>query len=76
MPSQMFRDLQGISSLNFLPDHDSASRLQMFNSHLGQKLVVSGMTERYCQTGVEQEIGKYTFAVEIPRDCQIIAIVP
>lgn len=76
IPNQMYRSLLGIASLNPWIDHNSASRLQMFTAHLGQKLVVDGMTERYCQTGMEQEFGKYTFAVEIPTDCQIIAVIP
>ena len=76
IPNQMYRNLLGIASPNPWIDHNSASRLQMFTAHLGQKLVVEGMTERYCQTGMEQEFGKYTFAVEIPTDCQIIAIIP
>ena len=54
IPNQMYRSLLGIASLNPWIDHNSASRLQMFTAHLGQKLVVDGMTERYCQTGMEQ----------------------
>ncbi len=76
VPSEMYRSLQGIISLNAFADQTSASRLQMFSAHLGQKLVTNGMTERYCQTGMEQEFGKYTFAVEVPVDCLIIAIIP
>ena len=54
VPSEMYRSLQGIISLNAFADQTSASRLQMFSAHLGQKLVTNGMTERYCQTGMEQ----------------------
>lgn len=76
VPNQMYRTLTSIASLNPWLDHNSASRLQMYTAHLGQKLVVDGMTERYCQTGMEQEFGKYTFSVEIPTDSQIIAVIP
>lgn len=76
VPSQMYRTLLGIIGLNPWIDHNSASRLQMNAAHIAQKLVVDGMTERYCETGMEQEFGKYTFAVEIPTDCQIIAVIP
>ncbi len=76
IPNEMYRTLTGIASLNPWIDLNSASRLQMFTAHLGQKLVVEGMTPRYCMTGMEQEFGKSTFSVEIPTDCQIIDIIP
>lgn len=70
------RRLLGIGSLTPWVHHNSASRLQMYGSHIGQKLVVEGMTERYCQTGMEQEYGKYTFSVKFPCDALILAIIP
>jgi len=75
IPSQMYRDLQSICGLNTHPDNDSASRIQMLGSHLGQKLVFSGMNERRQQTGVEQEVGKYTFTVEMPVDARILKLI-
>lgn len=71
----MYRVFQSICGLNTHPDNDSASRIQMLGSHLGQKLVFSGMNERRQQTGVEQEVGKYTFAVEMPVDARILKII-
>ena len=62
----------GASGLNPWPAHDSSSRIQMFNSHLGQALVIEGATTRRCLTGLEAEFGKYTFSIKMPTDAQII----
>lgn len=75
VPSQMYRSLQSIAGLNPFPDHDSASRVNMFCAHLGQRLVTNGMTERYYFTGVEQELGKYTFSVKMPSNGRIMKII-
>ena len=75
IPSEINRKLLGIAGMNPWVDYNSASRLQMYNAHQGQRLVMTGMTERYCQTGMEQEFGKYTFSVEIPTDAKVIKII-
>jgi hypothetical protein len=40
----------------------------MMSSHISQTLVINGSTERYCQTGMEREFGKYTFSIKVPGD--------
>ena len=55
--------------------HTSSARLQMFSSHLGQKLNILHPTERYQQTGIEREIGKYTFNIKFPCDAKIIKVI-
>lgn len=75
MPSQVNeirRDLASSLSLNPWIAFDSSPRAQMYSSHLGQKLVIAGATEKYCQTGMEIEYGKYTFSVKMPCDGTII----
>lgn len=72
VPNQIYPDLLGVCSLNPWIGHDSASRIQMFSSHIGQTLVVKGGTERTCQTGMEREYAKYTFSVKMPVDAEII----
>jgi DNA-directed RNA polymerase beta subunit len=47
----------------------------MFSSHIGQTLVIKGATERYVQTGMEREYGKYTFSLKMPVDADIIRVV-
>jgi hypothetical protein len=54
---------------------DSAPRVQMFSSHIGQRLVIAGATERRCQTGMEAEFGKYTFKVVMPETGRIIKVI-
>jgi DNA-directed RNA polymerase beta subunit len=66
--NQIHRELMGVSSLNPWDGHDSSSRKQMFASHLSQALVINGSTERFCQTGMEREYGKYTFSIKVPGD--------
>lgn len=74
-PNQLHRELMGVSGLSFSDQHVSASRKQMFSSHITQRLVTSGCTERYIQTGMEREYGKYTFRIEMPVDADIIKII-
>ena len=73
--NQLRPDLLSVCALNPWPGNDSSSRVQMFSSHLGQKLVVKGATERFCQTGMEAEFGKYTINVKMPVDGRIIKII-
>lgn len=75
VPNQLRSDLLNVCSLNPWMGHDSSSRVQMFSSHLAQKLVIKGASERRCQTGMEAEFGKYTFSVKMPVDGRIIKVV-
>lgn len=76
VPNELYRDLMGVSGLNPFIGNDSSPRQQMFSSsHLSQMLVISGATERYIQTGMEQEYGKYTFSQKMPCDAQIIRVI-
>ena len=65
-PSQIHRELMGVSSLNFADGNDSSPRKTMFDTHLGQALVIDKSTERRIQTGMEREFGKFTFSVKSP----------
>jgi len=73
-PNQLRRELLGVSGLNFSDGEDSASRKQMFGSHVGQALVISGSTERRIQTGMEMEYGKYTFSVKMPANGRVLRV--
>ncbi len=75
-PSQLFLDIMSVCGLNPWDGYNSSSRKQMFASHIGQALVVEGATERFWQTGMEREYGKYTFKVEMPCDAEIIKVIP
>lgn len=71
----MYRQLLSICGLNPWLDANSMPRIQMFATHLGQKLVMHGMTERYWQTGVEQELAKSSFNVTMPADGVILKVI-
>lgn len=75
IPNELYRDLLGVNGLNPFKQNNSSSREQMFSSHIGQTLVVDGATERYIQTGMEREYGKYTFSIKMPCDAEIIKVV-
>lgn len=74
-PNELHRNFLGVVGLNPWVGHDSSARQQMMSSHLSQCLVVSGATERRCQTGMEREYGKYTFNIKFPCDAHIIKVI-
>jgi len=74
-PNELRREFLGVCGLNPWFAHDSSPRQQMFASHLGQALVISGVSRRFFQTGMEREYGKYTFSVKMPTTGDIIKIV-
>lgn len=74
-PNQIYRELMGVLSLSSFDGFNSASRKQMFSSHIGQALVINGSTIRRIQTGMEREYGKYTFAPKFPVDAEVIRVI-
>lgn len=74
-PNQLRADFLSSMSLNPFMGHNSSSRLQMFHSHLGQRLNIKGATERKIQTGLEAEFAKYTFKVTMPCDATVIKVI-
>lgn len=73
--NELHRELLNVLGLSPFDGNNSASRKQMFSSHIGQSLVIDGSTERRVQTGMEREYGKYTFSVKIPVNADIIKII-
>lgn len=65
----------GSVAMNPFLQHISSSRIQMFSSHIGQRLTIEGASVRKIQTGIEREYGKYTFRVEMPCDGEILEII-
>lgn len=70
--SELRRELLGVLGLSPFVAYNSSARRQMFSSHITQSLVIEGSTERFIQTGMEQEYAKYTFNVKMPVDAEII----
>ncbi len=76
VPNELYRSLTSICGLNPFLDTISSSRIQMYGSHLGQKLVVAGMEEGYVLTGVERELAKSTFSVKMPCRGMVLEVIP
>jgi hypothetical protein len=70
--NELYGRLLSTMSLNPWVGHSSSPRLQMYGGHVGSSLTVEGATPRRCQSGYEQEYGKYTFSKKMPEDAQII----
>ena len=60
------------SCLNPWIANDSSSRVQMFNSQVGQSLVLKDGTPRIIQTGMEKEYGKYTFKKSFKEESRVV----
>lgn len=74
-PNQLSQKLTTVLGLVSLDQYNSASRKQMFSSHISQALVIKGATERSIQSGMEQEYGKYTFSKTLPVDAEVLRII-
>ena len=75
-PHEVRRIHLGNAGMNPIPLHDSSSRVQMFCSHLGQKLVFHGVEENQIQSGLEYEFAKANFRVAMPKRGRILAVIP
>ena len=67
--------LAGPLGVNPFIDHNSSSRINMFGSHIAQRLVVHELNENALQTGTNLELGNYTFSVKVPFDCKVLAVI-
>lgn len=75
-PNQLSQKLTTVLGLTSFDQFNSASRKQMFSSHISQALVIKGATEKSIQSGMEQEYGKYTFSKTLPVNANIINVIP
>jgi hypothetical protein len=74
-PNQLKPQFLSVNALNLYPGTVSASRGQMFGSHLSQKLNIFGAECRYQLTGAEMEFGKYTFSIKAPGDMRVLKVI-
>lgn len=72
--NQIKRRLMGVMGLNPFDNTNSASRKQMFSSHISQNLVIQSPSIKKIQTGMEMEYGKYTFAKTMPENGRILKV--
>ena len=62
------RIYSSIAGADFTVMHDATPRMQMFCSHSTQRLVFTGMTPKNIISGVEQELGKANFRIDVKPD--------
>lgn len=74
-PNELATDLLSISAMNPLHQHVSSSRAYMYANHLGQMLTIAGSNERTIQSGIEREVAKYTFKIEMPCNGEILDVI-
>lgn len=74
-PNELSIELLSMVGLNPWAGNNSGAREYMFTSHIGQRLLVDGATEKRVQTGMEIEFAKYTFAARMPVDAQVIKLI-
>lgn len=75
MENELRPELLSIHSINSFVGFNSSSRNVMFYNHISQALPILGSSEKRVQTGVERELGKYTFSVQMPEDGVIIDVI-
>lgn len=68
-------ELLALQNLNPFVAYNSASRQNMFASHVGQMLVLKEPSIKRLLSGVEREYGKYTHKIIIPCDARVIKII-
>lgn len=73
--NELDQRLVGINGLNPFLGATSSARAVMGASHVSQRLVVNGVTEKRIHTGVEYELGKYTLSADMPDDGTIIKVI-
>lgn len=66
-------ELISIQALNAHSVHNAPARCVMFGGHFAQRPVIDGSEPNQTVTGVEEEMGKYTFSVKMPEDGTIVA---
>jgi hypothetical protein len=67
--------LLGLHATNSFVAYNSSSRSVMHANHFSQSLVIQGATEKRIQTGIERELGKYTFSIKMPEDGIILRVI-
>lgn len=73
--NEMQPELLGLHALNPFTTVNAPARSVMFAGHFAQRPVIAGSEPPIIMTGVEEEMGKYTFSVSMPEDGRIVKVV-
>lgn len=74
--NELSPEIISIQALNAFAAENAPARCVMFGSHFSQRPTIDGSEPSLTLTGVEEEMGKYTFSVKMPEDGTIIAKIP
>lgn len=68
--------LLGLAGMNPYCYHNSSPRMAMFKKHIAQYLPIKHPTKARLVSGMDRELGKYTYNVSFPNNSYIIAVIP
>jgi hypothetical protein len=68
-------ELLGVHALNYATAYNAPARGVMFAGHWAQRLIIKGSEPKIIQTGAEEEFGKYTLSIKMPRDGVILRVI-
>lgn len=75
LTSEIRTALLGIAAANPFVRYNSPARQQMYtNSHMAQKIVVTGLTENFLSTPVHDALAKATMGITVPEDMVVLKI--
>lgn len=74
--NELRAELLSSGAINPFSGYNSSPRQGMLTKQLGQALVVVGAEARRLQTGIEREIGKYTFSKRFDHNSLIVKAIP
>jgi len=73
--NELHPELLGVHALNYATAYNAPARGVMFAGHWAQRLVIKGSEPKIIQTGAEEEFGKYTLSIKMPKDGVILRVI-
>lgn len=74
--NELAPELLSIHAFNPFVMNNSPPRGNMFAGHFAQRLIIKGSEPNLIQTGMEEEMGKYTLSTKMPADGTILRVLP
>lgn len=74
--SDLKPELLGSGATNPFSGYNSSPRQAMLTKQMGQTLVIKGAEPRFIQSGIERELGKYTFNKTFDNNSFILNVIP
>lgn len=68
--------LLGFAAMNEFARHNSTPRQAMMTKQIGQMLVLDDPDIRRISSGIDRELGRYTFNVDFPNNSVVLKVIP